>query len=376
MKGRVTRDAARRAAELWLGVLSLLVPAPVRDAWLEEWRGELRARMGAARDRGERRRIALRTAGALVDAWYLRREGTTMEWWTQDVRFALRGLRSRPAFTAVAVGTLALAVGANTALFSVIRGVLLRPLPYEEADRLVRVESRWVEGGGSGGPVSYPNMRDLAVEAADALAGVAALDEWQPVLTDGDRVVVLHGATVTAGFFDLLGVEPAAGRFFSPDEEGEGREQVVVLGHALWRDRFAADPGVIGRPLDLSGNSYTVIGVVGPGFEDPQLHGDGWEDPQVWRTPWFEPAERPRSGRSWAALARLGPGVDLERARARVEAVYASLSERYPEDNRTGPSRWCPWANPSWPRPGRPFSSSSAPWDSSSWSRAPTSRPS
>lgn len=322
----------RDAALAWVRAVALLVPGERRADWREEWRGEIEAGMGAAAGPGERRRVAIRAVGALSDALYLRGEGTTMEWLRSDVRFALRGLRTRPGFAAVAVGTLALAVGANTALYTVVRGVLLRPLPYEEPDRLVRIESHRPDDP-EGGPVSYPNMWDLREQAADVFSGLAVLDEWRPVLTEGDRVEVLHGATVSADFFGVLGVEPAVGRFFGPGEEGEGREPVVVLSHDLWRSRFASDPGVVGRSLELSGTPFTVIGVMGEGFEDPQLHGGSWEDPDVWRTVWFAPGDRARSGRSWSAVARLAPGVGLRGGEARVRTLFEMLAERYPEDN-------------------------------------------
>jgi len=252
--------------------------------------------------------------------------------WIQDLRFALRGLARQPGFAVVATLTLALGIGATTALFSVVDGVLLRPFPYRDADQLVRVVG--VRRGVAGTtPVSYPNAMDLG-RTAETLTGLATFDEWYPALTTADGMVPVYGATVNASFFDVLGVEPALGRSFRADEEGSGREPRLVVTHRFWRDRLRADPGALGSSVVLNGLPYTLVGVLPDTFEDPRLQGRRWGEPQVWRTPWFEVADEFRSGRSYAALARLRSGTSLEAAQAEADVVFAGLESAFPEENR------------------------------------------
>ena len=328
---------ALRLARAWIRALAPVVPSRRRAAWRAEWEGEVAARWEqlCAAGRGDAaaaRDVALRTAGALPDALYLRTTEVGMRGWTREIRFAGRALRRRPGLTGVALVTLALGIGANAALFSVVHAVLLRPLPWQEPDRLVRL---WGTENGVrelGGTVSYPDVRDVG-ERARSLAAVAAFDEWRPALGGGDAPPeVVYGGTVDASFFDVLGVEPAVGRFFRPDEQGEGREPRLVLGHALWQRRFGGDPGVVGRAIAVNGVTAEVIGVLPADFETPGLEGASWGAPEIWRTVAAPPPFR--SGRSWGGVARLADGVTLEAAQAEVDAVAAALAEEFPEENR------------------------------------------
>jgi putative ABC transport system permease protein len=164
---------------------------------------------------------------------------------------------------------------------------------------------------------------------------VAAYDEWTPTLAGGGVPERLHAASVTSPFFRVLGVRPALGRFFRPDEDRPGHDPAVVLSHGLWRRRFGADPGIVGRTVELSGTSYTVAGVAPAGFEDPGLHDAAEQDPQLWRvTPgYFAPESSARDGRAFTAVARLKPGATLEQGRAEAASVARWLAQSYPEDD-------------------------------------------
>jgi hypothetical protein len=184
----------------------------------------------------------------------------------QDVAFALRTLRKQPAFTLVAVLTLALGIGADSAIFSVVRGVLLRPLPYAEPERLVEVRT------------AYPNGKDYTLSPPDFMS-VGTLDRvfsettayyaTEVTWTGEGEPRTLAAAVVARDFFPVLGVEPALGRAFDAVEHVEGRETVVVLSHALWQSRFGGDRGVLGRTLTFAGVPHQVIGVAPAGFAMP-----------------------------------------------------------------------------------------------------------
>ncbi|HEX8694647.1 MAG TPA: ABC transporter permease [Longimicrobium sp.] len=252
----------------------------------------------------------------------------------QDLRYTFRTLRQSPGFTAVAVLTLALGIGANAAIFSAVNGVLLRPLPYDEPGRVVRLLGT-TDGETAFGTVSYPDVMDIRAQAT-VFEEVAAYDEWSPTLTGPGEPERLAGASVTSPFFRVLGVRPAAGRFFRPDEDRPGHDPAVVLSHALWMQRFGGDRGLVSRPILLNGTSYTVVGVAPPDFEDPDLSDDAERQPALWRvTPaYFNPEQSSRSGHAFTAVARLRPGVTLERAAAEVQALARRLEAQYPEDNR------------------------------------------
>ncbi|MFP3939967.1 MAG: ADOP family duplicated permease [Thermoanaerobaculia bacterium] len=248
-----------------------------------------------------------------------------------DLRFALRGLRRQPGFAAAAVLTLALGTGADTAVFSVVRGVLLRPLPFPEPDRLVQLLGVHRRDGMDQGTISYPNAVDVS-RLVDSFESVAVYDEWEVLVRWDEGARKLQGASVSASYFETLGVAPAAGRFFRAEENEPGSASVVVLSYGLWQRRFGGEPGVVGRTLELDGRGYRVVGVAPRSLEDPRLSHDG--APELWRSPprYFATAIS-RSGRSLTAIARLRPGVAVDRADAELETVMRGLEEAYPEDN-------------------------------------------
>jgi putative ABC transport system permease protein len=252
-----------------------------------------------------------------------------------DVRYGLRMLAKNPGFTVAAVLTLALGVGANTAVFSVVNTVLLKPLPYAEPDRLVRVESMWTRGEPIPNPLSYPDFFDFRARnhvfehlvtwrsTALALTGVGA-----PIQLDGEMV--------TWDLFPALGIEPQLGRGFFESEEAAG-VHVVVLSHTLWQTRFGGDPGILGRTITLDRKPYTVVGVAPPGFIFPV----NAPNVQLWTTiaadreapPGDTPITEQRVAHLLRALGRLKHGVTIEQARADLNVIAAGLSKKYPDSN-------------------------------------------
>jgi putative ABC transport system permease protein len=241
----------------------------------------------------------------------------------QDLRYALRTLRNSPGFAAVAIVTIALAIGANTAIFSFVNGILLNPLPYEDADRIVRVLERRPDGGLNG--VSTLNYLDWA-EQNTVFEYMAARSGWQTTWTGGDEPMQLVGGRVSAEFFSIYGTSALLGRTFALGEDQLGNDKVVVLSHALWESRFGSDPGAVGRSVILDGEPHAVIGVLEPGPFDRDAA-------QLWKPLAFEPANMTRDFHWFGSFAKLAPGVTLEQARAEMEVIGARIAEAYPDSN-------------------------------------------
>jgi len=243
----------------------------------------------------------------------------------QDLVYALRRLCQTPGFTLVAVATLALGIGANSAIFSVVNAVLLRPLPYDEPDRLVRVWQTWK--GKDAGVYSPPNFLDTAA-AASSFEGMAAADGGGVTLTDAGAPVRLEAASVSASFFDVLRVRPALGRAFTAEENDPGRSKVAVLGHSLWRDRLGADPSVVGRSIVLDREPHVVVGVAPQGFAFP-------EGTQIWRPLEYDERFRTKSRGAWylTVIGRLRPGATVASAGHEVAAIAAGLARQHPDAN-------------------------------------------
>ncbi len=255
------------------------------------------------------------------------REMWWIEQWTrlrQDLGYALRQMMKAPAFTLIAILTLALGIGATTAIFSVLDAVVLSPLPYPEPDRLMYL---WETNPQTDHfSVSDPNYIDWR-EANRSFADMAAIRFATPSLVGDGEPVRLTAAAVTASLFPVLGAKPALGRTFLPEEDRPGgATQVAVLSHALWRSRFGGDPGMVGRNLLLEGRSYTVIGVMPAGFAFPS-----WAE--LW-IPLAPDASSDRTDKWLDVIARLKPGVTVEQARADLDAVARRIAERHPDSNR------------------------------------------
>ena len=251
----------------------------------------------------------------------------------QDVRYTMRSFRRTPGFTAAAVLTLALGVGATTAILSVVNGVLIRPLPYPNADRAVLVWTGDPRSPGTNLPFSLPDFVDLRQESK-TLEQVAAFRSWNFTLAEQGEPEQLAGANVSPGLFEVLGVRPALGRTFARDEEQAGG--VVIISDRLWRRRFGSDPALLGRSVVLNGVARTVIGVMPPGFHFPR----GAELPSGFqfgnRTDLWAPLETSgltpqlRGQRNLAVAALPRAGVDRAAVDADLGLVMRSLAERYP----------------------------------------------
>jgi putative ABC transport system permease protein len=242
----------------------------------------------------------------------------------QDVLYALRRLRQAPGFTLVAIATLALGIGANSAIFSVVNAVLLRPLPFPGADRLVLVAQMW---DGHRVPYSPQNFLDVATQS-HSFQGLAAIDTSGFTLTDQGEPTRFKGAEVSASFFDVLRSRPALGRGFVAGENEPGRTKVVVLGEDLWRTRFGGDPGVLGRTVQLNREPHVVVGVARAGFSYP-------EDAELWTPLEYDKDFRSNSRGAWylTVIGRLKNGVSPERARDEVATIASRLAKAYPEND-------------------------------------------
>jgi putative ABC transport system permease protein len=248
----------------------------------------------------------------------------------QDLRYAMRQLRKAPGFAAVAVITLALGIGANTAIFSVVNGVLLRPLPFKSADRLVRI---WHVPPAK----SFPGMKTFSVSAANYIDWQKQNDVFEKMaiysyhgftLTGGDKPEQLDGTAVSADFFSTLGVQPEIGRALSPDEDQLGHANVVVLSHRLWQEHFGSNRDIVGRNITLDGGTYLVAGVMPASFRIPDYA-------QMW-TPmaWTDKQKAVRGEHHYSVVARLKPGIDVKQAQSEMNTISNRLEQAYPEDDK------------------------------------------
>ena len=322
--------------------------SPGRDGASEDVRREIelhlemRAREFEAQGMApeEARQAALAAFGdrSAIEAEVRSLRGTTLrsrgrrEWMQellQDLRVALRGLRRAPGFTATAVLTLALGIGANSALFSVLRSVLLRPLPYPNSNELIQVwsdhrargraEPEWLT------PPDFIDWRD----GNRTFSGMAAYQGWGPDLTGSGEPEALGGVSVSGNYFNVLGTAPALGRLLSMADDDAGAEPVIVLSDAVWRRRFGADPGILGKQLNLNGEPWTVVGVLPAAFNPPL-----GVRPELYRA-----LRRPATsgcGRGCYVLrviGRMKPGVTIEQARIDLGGIAARLAREFPGTN-------------------------------------------
>ena len=243
----------------------------------------------------------------------------------QDIHFALRMLRKNPGFTAVAVLTLALGIGANTALFSVVQGVLLTPLPYRESGRLVEV---WQSNLFPRVAISYPNFLDWQ-RSARSLEQMAAFAGQGYDLTSPGTSEHFDGEQISAGFFSTLGVKLILGREFSPKEDVHAGAPAVIISNRLWRDRFGGNSAALGKAVTLSGVNYAVVGVLPPEFRfwaAADIYTPlGQGDPLVLNA---------RAGHWIGCIARLKPGMSISQAQAEMSTIQNDLDQHYPEADR------------------------------------------
>ena len=258
-------------------------------------------------------------------------------WWDDfwhDIRYALRILRKQPAFTLVAVLTLALGVGANTAIFSIVHAVLLRPLPYRDPDRLVRIFFNEPGVGLRDVTFSKPELDDLT-DRAGVFEGVSAIGGGSANLAGVKKPERIEFVLIGFDYFSMLGATPQIGRLYGPQDYALGFSPNVVISDALWRRDFGADPNVLGRTFRFDGDPATIIGVLPPGFRHPGPTVSG--DVQVWAAAGFsaDPFPKPiRSNNTLNAgtIGRLKPGLTLEQAQARLTAMAAEIRKDFPTD--------------------------------------------
>ena len=243
----------------------------------------------------------------------------------QDVRFGIRMLAKNPGFTAIAVLTLALGIGANTAIFSIVNGVLLKPLPYTHPEKIVNVWGRFT---GIGLPddrnwVSAPEFRDLQ-ELSQSFSSLAAMTTASFNISGGARPERVEGAVVSPSFFTVLGLKPAAGRLFADREAQPGHDQELLLAYGLWERRFGRDPSVVGRKLEVNGKEMVIVGVMPEGFDYP-------EDAEMWQPLAFtndDLSPDNRGSHGYEVIARIKPDLTLVQAREDMDRVTHSIIER------------------------------------------------
>jgi len=256
------------------------------------------------------------------------RRGSWFESVWQDVRYGARSLARSPGFTIVAAITLALGVGANTAIFTVVNAVILRPLPFSEPGRLVRF---WESNPAKGWPtfsVSHPNFLDWRAQT-QSFDGLAAQTGVGFTLTSGGDAEIVRGAAVTADLLPVLGISPRLGRNFRPDEDRPGgNTRVALLTHAFWQRRFGANPSIVGTTVSLDSRPYEVVGVL------PESFAVAWGGPRLdLLVPLAPDPARNRSDHRLLVIGRLKPGVPLEQARAEMQAMASRMATTYPESN-------------------------------------------
>jgi putative ABC transport system permease protein len=304
-----------------------IVPRRRRSEWQEQWHAELihrwQRREEISRSHAQPTRgLVLWSLGAFSHAWYLFRTEYTMDLIWQDVKFGIRALKRGKGLIAVAVLSLAIGIGANTSIFSAVDVFMLRPLPYPDSDEL---HVPWItnqERGWTQVSYSMPDFVDLREQSTTML--VAATTGTSFNLSGGDRPERLTGRSVSANFFQVLGVQPSLGRGFTPDEEREGQGHVAVISDGLWKRRFGADPSAVGSTLLLDGETYTIVGVMQPRFWYLYPGNEIY-------TPLTVTGEEPRDGHYLHLLGRLRDGVDARQAQQETHHIQQQLALEYPE---------------------------------------------
>jgi putative ABC transport system permease protein len=242
-----------------------------------------------------------------------------------DLRLAIRSLVRTPGFTLVAVTTLALGIGANTAMFSVVNGIILRPLPYPEPDRLVMISATDLESGSTGGSMSQPDVRDVQSDARTVLEA-AGYSTGTVTLSGGDEPTLIRVARVTDGLLNVTLTPPIVGRDILTEENVPNGPHVVVISSAVWRDQFGGDPEVVGRRLEINEEMYEIVGVAPAGFDFP----DG---AQLWLPQYLSTDGCGRDCHFYRVIGRLASDATLAAARAELAALAARLEDAYPESN-------------------------------------------
>jgi putative ABC transport system permease protein len=307
----------------------VIVPRRRRADWAAEWRGELWGHLSCmepGRRAGAHAGLALflRTLGAVPHALWVLRDEWRLEMLLHDLRYAVRTLAKRPGFTAVVLLTLAVGIGANSAMFSIVNSVLIRPLPYPDADRLMFIYGAF--RGGDEASISPPDFLDYR-ERNTVFSSMAARSFiGDAVLTGGEEPERVSSALVTTNFFATLGVLPLIGRAFLAEEERGAGHDVAIISYGLWQRRFAGDRRVVGREIQVDGRPHTIVGVT-PAVLDRTL------DVQVWRPiPFGIEGTSVRRFHFLRGLGRLEPGVTPAVAQRQLDDIARMLERTYPEN--------------------------------------------
>lgn len=303
--------------------IGVIVPQKLRADWRQEWEAELQYReMQLSQwdrlDWQSKLDLLWRSLGAFWDALLLQPQRLEDEMF-QDLRFAIRMLLKQPLFTFIAVFTLALGIGANTAIFSVVNAVLLRPLPYFEPERLLN--TRWGQS-----PLDVADIKAQTQTFTD-IGGIVvqALD-----YTESGEPVQVQTGMVTGGYFNTLGIQPAIGRNISYEEDVPGGERVIVLSYGFWQKYFAGEKNILGKTISLSGNTYTVIGVMPADFKSPRENPEIWAPVQVANPV----AAQARGVHFLSTYCRLQKGITAEQAAGDMAIIDEWLATHYPEENK------------------------------------------
>src|SRR5499426_369693 len=330
---------------LWLiKFIGVLVPRRLRADWRQEWEAELRSRESLLTEWDKlnlktKLDLLRRSLGAFRDALLLQPRRLEEEMF-QDVRYGMRMLAKNPGFTLVAIVTLALGIGANTAIFSIVKSVLIRPLPFAQPDRLMQARYLQQPGMLQGDYLSWIARRDLVdwrtrSRSFERIAGYHADGRDTLVLQGAEAPEVISGASVTHDLLPLLGIQPALGRYFLPEEGKPGSERLIILSDELWRRGFGADPEIIGQPIRAIGGIYVVVGVLPPGFNFPLKRRLEALFPSRQTGFWIlsddDLSRESRDNRSYNVILQLKPGVRAEQAQAELDTLFAQRLREDPQ---------------------------------------------
>ena len=329
--------ALERTRRLCAGLVTAaapLAPGDVRRDWRREWDAEIHYAIGRLRHPSRQSpwaRLVLiaRCAGAPVHALWLRWDRWRIEMLLQDIKYAVRTLIKKPGFAAMTIATLAIGIGANAAIFSAVRAVILRPLPFPAPEQLVQIFATSVKAPDRvGGAASPPDFTDWRRDST-SFSEIAAINAGAYALTGVGPAEQVIGANVTGGFFAVMGVAPLYGRAFQPADDAMGGPDVAVLSHALWTRRFGSDPAAVGRTITIDSDEYRIVGVMPRGFAYPLQS-------EVWLPQRFSADEltTQRGAHYLDVIGRLKPHVSLERAREEMRAMSVRLAEAFPSTNR------------------------------------------
>src|SRR5258707_169436 len=252
-----------------------------------------------------------------------------METLLKDISYGVRTLIKSPGFTVVAVLALTLGIGANTAIFSVVNSVLLRPLPYRDPSRLMQLWEASVSRGRTEMPASYPNFADWR-DQNHVFEQVVAYSDWSFNLIGSGEPERIRSAMVSPAFFSVLGINPIRGRIFLSGEDEKGKDLVVVISENLWQRRFNSDPGIVGRSINLDDKSFTVVGVISREVQAPLMPNEI----ELWAPVSHGFGSDNRYGHYLSVIARLKPDTTQQQAQAEMDTIAGRLEQQYPESNK------------------------------------------